>query len=821
MEHFYWLDQIQPGHRGWVGDKALYLALLKQRGYPVLPGGVVAASALRAFLETIQWSDPLFADLPNSSLHIDVDNFRQLQSIARQICNQVIATPIAEGWLSLLASRLQPWQVSTVILHPSVAIEGDPNLGVSRSVAGLLQAQVCRAEPEAIALGLRQVWSELFRAKSLVCWQRLGVPLQRVKLAVLIQPIDFAIASGVMQVDSTVVDVQSIWGLGQALTDGIVEADIYQADTETGLLRSQRVNSKRYAYEVGVIPTKSAIHGKALSLSSQECLKTYPIAAEHQRQSSLGDRQLQQLIQIARQLIQEWSHPLRLEWMVCKPPHQSTHPPVENTETALEPMLYLTEMLPCSVQIVVNSATEPKIVGSDLSLLEKNRPSLVGSMSVEAVDQGVLSGVGAVSGQALAQAWVVDETEQLETMPANAVLIASHIQPHWGTALRQVAAVVTEQGGMTSHGAILAREVGIPAVVGVVGVMHQIRSGEVVFVDGDRGCVYRMNTSAELSSLTDWSTSTSASIASAPQSEPFQAIATQLMVNLSQTQALSDIAAKAVDGVGLLRSELMLREILKEHPQQWQMRHSESELIEALSQPIQQVAQAFAPRPIFYRSLDLRSHEIAMSGQPTTVEANPTLGLHGTLSYQLDPTLFDIELAALSRVQQLGYDNLRLLLPFVRTVEEFEFCRDRVIRAGLTQNPQFQLWIMAEVPSVLFLLPEYVKAGVQGVSIGSNDLTQLMLAVDRDHAQMTAAFNQCHPAVLQAMQHLIQVAKQAGIPCSICGQAPVQHPELVEQLIAWGITTISVSPDAVESTYRAIAQAERNLLSEGVHQPQG
>jgi pyruvate,water dikinase len=154
------------------------------------------------------------------------------------------------------------------------------------------------------------------------------------------------------------------------------------------------------------------------------------------------------------------------------------------------------------------------------------------------------------------------------------------------------------------------------------------------------------------------------------------------------------------------------------------------------------------------------------------------------------------------------------MLPFVRTVEEFTFCRRRVEQAGLTDNPHFQLWIMAEVPSVLFLLPDYVKAGVQGISIGSNDLTQLLLAVDRDQEQLGPKLDGRHPVVKRALEQLIQGAKTAGIPCSICGQAPVQYPELIDLLVRWGITSISVDVNDVEHTYTAIARAEQRLILE-------
>jgi len=190
------------------------------------------------------------------------------------------------------------------------------------------------------------------------------------------------------------------------------------------------------------------------------------------------------------------------------------------------------------------------------------------------------------------------------------------------------------------------------------------------------------------------------------------------------------------------------------------------------------------------------------------------LGQRGTFSYLLNSEVFDMELTALSNVQHAGYHNIRLILPFVRTVEEFVFCRQKVEQAGLTEIAEFQLWIMAEVPSVLFLLPEYVKAGVQGISIGTNDLTQLLLGVDRDQAVLAKSFDEHHPVVMDAVFRLIEMAREAGIPCSICGQAPALYPEIITKLVQWGITSISVEPEALQRTYQAILRAEQSLLLE-------
>ncbi|MDV2993373.1 MAG: Phosphoenolpyruvate synthase [Chroococcidiopsis sp. SAG 2025] len=438
-------------------------------------------------------------------------------------------------------------------------------------------------------------------------------------------------------------------------------------------------------------------------------------------------------------------------------------------------------------------------------------------------------------------------------IPAGSILVAPAIAPDWLPLLQQAAGIVTEQGGLTSHSAILARELGIPAVVSVARATASIQTGELLELNGDRGEVWRRGDKGDkeafLSPVSrlptpDYAANVGAALmrGAAPMDgfpvhppawEPalpptasrlptpdsqLPTIATQLMLNLSQPSLIAQVKDLPVDGVGLLRSELMMLNVLEgQHPRVWLQQGRQAELLDLWRSQISQFVNAFAPRPVFYRSLDWRSPEfqsLNLDGLDASAgnSRNSILGQRGTLSYLKDPKVFDLELAALAAVQQSGQTNLHLMLPFVRSVEEFSFCRQRVEQAGLTHVPQFQLWIVAEVPSVLFLLPQYVKAGVQGVSIGTNDLTQLLLGVDRDRGELAANLNERHPAVLQAIAQIIQMAQQANIPCSICGQAPVLYPEIIDSLIQSGITSISVEPNAVEQTYKAIARAEQRLL---------
>ena len=794
MDNLYWLDRIQTSQRPLVGNKAFNLSQLLQRGYPVVPGFVVPAIAFWEFIELLSESNPLLADWPHSSFYVNVDNPRQLQLVARQIRQEIKEAPIPAVWESALLMAAEVQQAPAMILHPSLSLISaglhveeklytgkklhlQPSNPIDLQPFGILDSHICPRQPEALAFSLKQVWAELFRARSLFYYQRIGNGLPQLSLAVLVQPIWDAIASGTLLADSTSWHIQSTWGLREALLKGEVFPDYYQLQKETGTEKARSLGSKTRAYRLSnrqepYTPIKRGI-------------EAYLLSEEQQKQYALEEKHLKQLIELSQRLTAEVSSAFSLEWTIYQMPENS------------EPQVYLTHFIP--PPRAITSHPSPPLEPPTLYLI-RGLPAAAGRVTAPA--QLLMAG-----------------SQNPEEIIAGKILVAQSITPDWLPLLKKAAGVVTERGGMTCHAAIIARELGIPAVVSAAGVTQLIQSGEFLLVDGERGEIHRLGTGKALKveGLSEGQSAYPLKNNFKPANlQPYFPIATQLLVNLSQTTSLEKIVGLPVDGVGLLRSELMMLEALDNlHPTEWLRLGLEADLVKRLAQSIVQFAAAFAPRPVLYRSLDWRSHEFQFLSGATSVlepEVNPMLGLRGTRRYLSDPTYFDLELAALGQVHSYGYTNVRLMLPFVRTVEEFTFCRRRAEQAGLTQNPHFQLWIMAEVPSVLFLLPDYVEAGVQGISIGTNDLTQLLLAVDRDQGQLDSVLDERHPAVKRAVKQLIETARLTGIPCSICGQAPAQYPELIELLVQWGITSISVDMNDVETTYNAIARAEQRLL---------
>jgi pyruvate,water dikinase len=292
-----------------------------------------------------------------------------------------------------------------------------------------------------------------------------------------------------------------------------------------------------------------------------------------------------------------------------------------------------------------------------------------------------------------------------------------------------------------------------------------------------------------------------------------------LYVNLALAEKAEEVAALPVDGVGLLRAEFLVTEALQgRHPRAVLAAGGREEFLSAMAASLSTITRAFAPRPVVYRTIDFRTNEFRdLEGGEAyePVERNPMIGYRGCYRYVHEPDLFGLELELLARVRE-ETPNLHLMIPFVRTHWELEACLDQVDASPLGRHRGLLRWIMAEVPSVVYRLDDYAALGIDGVSIGSNDLTQLVLGVDRDSEVCRELFDEEDPAVLAAIRQIIEGANRLGLTSSLCGQAPSNRPSFAEHLVRYGITSVSVNPDAADAARRTLASAEQRLLLSAV-----
>jgi pyruvate,water dikinase len=385
-------------------------------------------------------------------------------------------------------------------------------------------------------------------------------------------------------------------------------------------------------------------------------------------------------------------------------------------------------------------------------------------------------------------------------MPGD-ILVAQQTNPDYVPAMRKAVAIVTERGGRTSHAAIVSRELGIPAVVGAKNVRTLLKDGQVITVNGSTGEIFKG----------------AIHIAQTKYTQPGETIhtATRVYVNLAEPSRAGSVALMNTDGVGLLRAEFMIADI-GTHPKKLIEEKKQKLFVDMLSSDLEVFCKAFAPRPVVYRTTDFKTNEYrnlkgGAAFEPE--EPNPMLGFRGAARYIVDPRVFELELSAIKTVRnKMGCKNLHMMIPFVRSPKELMDVKKIIAANDLTRSTTFKLWLMVEIPTNVIRIDDFLDVGIDGVSIGSNDLTMLMLGTDRDNSEVAHDFSELDPSLLWAFEHVITACNKRGVTSSMCGQAPSDYPLLVEKLVAWGITSVSVNPDAIDHVRETIAAAERKLV---------
>jgi pyruvate,water dikinase len=751
-----------------AGGKGANLGELTAAGLPVPPGFVVGAPAYAAFCEDSGLRGRIAARLAD----LDVDDTAALEAAAAEVRAEVEREPLPE-WLAQRIrdayAELVGGEEAPVAVRSSATAEDSE----SASFAGMNETLLNVRGAEALLDAVRACWASLFGARTIYYRAKRGFGQADMDIAVVVQRQIGSTRSGVMfTIDPASGDrerlvIEGAFGLGEAVVSGSVSPDRYLVRKDGLAIDLREVRRK----ELAIVPLPG---GGTETRELGEAEGSRPV---------LSDEEVRRVAELGVRIERHYGSPQDTEWAFDE--------------------------------------------AGEVWMLQSRPVTTAGGEALGAGDvagergEELVHGLGAAPGEAAGAVRVVSAREQAGDLQDGEVLVTHMTAPDWVPLMRRAAAIVTDSGGMTCHAAIVSRELGIPCVVGTGEATKVLRDGEAVTVDAGAGIVSAGDTTRP-EAATSAETGSAFVLGSSSGEQKTNAAdvvtGTRILVNLSEPSQLERVAGLDVDGVGLLRAELMVVEALEgTHPRALLEAGEGERFVDRMAASLDRFAAAFAPRPITYRTIDFRSNEFrGLQGgerfEPE--EANPMIGYRGALRYTHEPDLFEVELRALTRVWDGGHENLHLMLPFVRTPREVAACREMIERAGLLSRPGFELWVMAEVPSVLFHLGRYAKLGITGISIGSNDLTQLLLGADRDSELVAEVFDERDPAVTEYIAQLLDRAHALGLRTSICGQAPSVYPEYAELLVRGGIEAISVNIDAVDRARRLVAAAEQRLLLE-------
>jgi pyruvate,water dikinase len=750
-------DRLGRDDVSFAGGKGANLGELTAAGLPVPPGFVVGAPAYAAFCDDTGLRGRIATRLAG----LDVDDTAALERASREVREEIEGEPIptwlAERIKGAYEKLVGAEREAPVAVRSSATAEDSE----SASFAGMNETLLNVCGGAALLDAVRACWSSLFGARTIYYRARRGFGQADMDIAVVVQRQVQSTRAGVMfTIDPASGDrdrlvIEGAFGLGEAVVSGSVSPDRYLVRKDGLQIDRREVRRKELA--VVSLPGGGT--------------ETRELGEAEGSQPVLSDEEVRRVAELGVRIEAHYGSPQDTEWAFDR-----------------EGEVWMLQSRPVTT-----------VGGEELSGAAAER------------GEELVRGLGAAPGEASGAVQVIGNLAEAAALREGEVLVTHMTAPDWVPLMRRAAAIVTDSGGMTCHAAIVSRELGIPCVVGTGEATKVLRDGEVVTVDAGSGVV------------SEGDSARPAAAAGGPVAAPAApgggpVTGTKILVNLSEPSQLERVAALDVDGVGLLRAELMVVEALEGvHPRALLEAGEGERFVERMAASLERFASAFAPRPITYRTIDFRSNEFrGLQGgerfEPE--EANPMIGYRGALRYMNEPDLLELELRALARVWAGGHENLHAMLPFVRTPREVAACRELFERAGLLARPGFELWVMAEVPSVLFHLPRYADLGVAGISIGSNDLTQLLLGADRDSELVAEVFDERDPAVTEYIARLLSRAHELGLRTSICGQAPSVHPEYAELLVRGGIEAISVNIDAVDRARHLIAAAERRLLLE-------
>lgn len=744
-----WFTELSKEDVASAGGKGANLGELTQAKIPVPPGFVVLSSAYFAFLDHHRLRVKLHQLL---STH-DVYDPRQLDTLSHQCRKLILDSQIPESIASEIFSSYHKLGSRTAVaVRSSATAEDLPDA----SFAGQQESFLNVNGDANVLLKVRECWASLFGARSIFYRSEKKFDHFKVGIAVPVQQMIQSEVSGVMftvdpiSADRDKIVIEAVWGLGDYIVQGVVSPDHFVVNKTSGKIIEKTIAKQQ------VMETRSA-HG----------VKEAKVPTKLQEKQKISDEIVIKLAELGKKIHQHYFFPQDIEWAYAGR------------------RLYIIQSRPVTT------------LGRDAP----ERLVLKGSSPI-------LTGAPASPGIVTGPVRIIPNIKQLNKIKKGDILVTDMTTPDFVPAMRRAAAIITNRGGQTSHAAIVSRELGVPCVVGTNTATKDLVSGMIVTVNGSAGEVYKgglLNASMVVPPVDEF----------AGHHHDLRT-ATKVYVNLAEPELAITTAQKNVDGIGLLRAEFMIAGI-GVHPKKMIADGKSQEYISKLAHDMAIFCKAFHPRPVIYRATDLKTNEYrSLKGgeRYEPQESNPMLGFRGAYRYITSPDVFNLELEAIKQVRhKLNLRNLWLMIPFVSSVSEMTEVKKLVAASGLHRGSSFKLLMMVEIPANVILLDDFLDVGLDGVSIGSNDLTMLILGTDRDNSEVASQFDERNPAVLWALEKTVRTCVKRGVMCGICGQAPSQYPELVEKLVKWGITSISVNPDAVDRTREIVYHTEEKIVS--------
>jgi len=712
---------------------------------------------------------------------IEFENSEDLSSKCSEIRDMILSAEIPTDMESEITSSYEELCKKTGISNILVAVRSSATAEdlPDASFAGQQDTYLHISTKEEVLKHVKKCWASLWTARATYYREKQGFDHFDVSLSAVIQKMVNSGKSGVMFTANPIsnsrneIMINSSWGLGEAVVSGTVSPDEYVIDKSTEEVKDRIITEK-----------KTMVVNRDDGIGTVDVPVNVYLGQEYVNKSSLEQEELTELVQTAKNIEGIYSAPMDIEWALDQDTGE----------------LYILQARPI---------TTLREVDSEMGTSKKEE-------KLNVLARGLAASPGIASGPVI----VIRDMNEIARVTEGDIMVTGMTNPDMVPAMRKAAAVVTDEGGRTCHAAIVSRELGIPCIVGSKDGTAKLKEGTVVTVDATRGVVFEGKTVSADKKTEQAGSNGGAQIASKDLENLLAPITgTKIYMNLGEPSIISRYLGLPFDGIGLMRTEFIFTNMVGIHPMYLVKTGQGQLLIEKMSEGITAVAQQIYPRPVVVRMSDFRTNEFrGLKGgeEVEPVENNPMIGWRGVSRYisKEYEEGFRLECRAIRKVREdYGLINVWVMLPFVRTTWELEKAKEIMASEGLVQNSSFKLWIMAEVPSVVFAAEEFAQM-VDGFSIGSNDLTQLIMGVDRDSGILNnmGYFDERNISVQRAVETLIKAAHKHGKTCSICGQGPSLYPAFAEFLVRQGIDSMSINPDTVTYTRKLVASVEQKIL---------